>query len=72
MERKGMSVDDIIKLGETPERIFPILNKFDRIYSYYGNKPFCEVFKMVTDNKSLTDAEFTQCMEEYINKNNIK
>ncbi len=67
-----MSVDEIIQLGESPERIFPILNKFDRIWSYYGNVPFCEVFKMVTEGKNLTDIEFTQLMEEYINKNNIK
>jgi hypothetical protein len=67
-----MSVDEIIKLGESPERIFPILNKYDRIWSYYGNKPFCEVFKLVTEGKDLTDIEFTQLMEEHINKNNIK
>ena len=67
-----ISVDEIIKSGENPERFFPISNKFHRIWEHYTDKPFCEVVKMVTENKDLTDLEFTKVMEEYIDKNNIK
>lgn len=66
-----MSVNEIIKVEESIDRIFPILNKFDRIYTHY-NIPFCAVYNMLTNGKSYSDIEFTQLMEQHINENNIK
>lgn len=55
-----------------PMRVFPILNKFDRIWSHKLDKTFCEVYKEVTQGKNMTDEEFTKAMEDYIDKNGIK
>lgn len=55
-----------------PMRIFPILNKFDRIWSANLEKPFCEIYKDITKGKDLTDMEFTQLMEIYIDEKAIK
>ena len=72
MQKKEVSVVDVLDSNTNPERIFPILNKFDRIYSHYGNKSFCEVYKIITQDKQFTDLEFTQVMEQHIEDNKIK
>lgn len=70
MDRK-ISAEGVLDINN-PERIFPILNKFDRIYSYYKDKTFCEVYTLITQNKQLSDLEFTQEMDKYIEENKIK
>lgn len=71
-QKKEVSAVDILDSNKNLERIFPILNKFDRIYTHYGDKTFCEVYQMITQNKQFTDLEFTQVMEQYIGENKIK
>jgi len=69
-----MSKDIIKKLENLsdPMRVFPILNKFDRIWTAKLDKPFCEIYQEITKGKKLSDLEFTKAMEEYIDNNGIK
>ncbi len=55
-----------------PMRIFPVLNKFDRIWSAKLDKTFCEIYNDITKGKNMTDLEFTKAMEDYIDGNKIK
>ena len=71
MEERKVSAENIMD-KDNPERIFPILNKFDRIYSHYKNKTFCETYRLITGDKQYSDIEFTQLMDKYIEENNIK
>ncbi len=55
------------------ERVFSILNKFDRVWSgTKGKITFCQIVNLVTNKEDLTDVEFTQAMDKYIEINNIK
>lgn len=61
----------------THERMFPILNKFDRIWEHNEDLTFCEVYQdiikdfQISENNLLTDLQFTKLMDDYIEKNNI-
>lgn len=63
---------EIMEDKENPERIFPMLNKFDRIFSHHVNKTFCWIYNDITQGQQFTDLEFTKKMDEYIENNNIK
>lgn len=53
------------------ERMFPILNKIDRIWMANPTLQFCELAKLIVlDSKN--DIEFTQKLDEYIDEHNIK
>ena len=53
------------------ERMFPILNKVDRIWMANPTLQFCELVKLIVlDSKN--DIEFTQKLDEYIDEHNIK
>lgn len=53
------------------ERMFPILNKIDRIWMANPTLQFCELAKLIVlDSKN--DLEFTKKLDEYIDENNIK
>lgn len=54
------------------EKVFPILRKFDIIWSNNPKLTFCELYKLVTENKKLTDAKLLKKLTEYITNNNIK
>ena len=54
------------------ERIFPVLNKFDRIWSFFPNKTFCEIYMEVTGGFPVEDLAFTKMLDEYIDKYDIK
>lgn len=61
------------------ERIFPIINKFDRIWNHHSEKSFTEVVEILADlwydkgvDKKPNDLEFTKLLDEYIDKYNIR
>lgn len=56
----------------THERMFPILNKFQRIWEYDKDKTFCEIYNNITQGKKYTDLELTKEMDKYIDYNEIK
>jgi deoxyhypusine synthase len=50
------------------EKIFPIMNKFDKIWSDNVDKTFCEIYKEITNGEMLTDKEFSKRLTKYIDK----
>lgn len=55
------------------ERIFPIMNKFDRIWYTYPDKTFCDIYNEITKGEIIDDKEFTKRLTIYIdNDKNIK
>lgn len=72
--RRNMNkkIEEIIEDKHNPDRIFPILNKFDRCWSADKDKTFCELYKAITQNKELTDLEFTKALDAYIDNYGIK
>ena len=56
---------------KSKDRIFPIFNKLDRIWSSNSNLTFCELVKdLKIDN--LDDLDLTKRLDVYIDDNNIK
>jgi maleate cis-trans isomerase len=65
-------VDQIVESSNTrTERMFPILNKIDRIWNHNSDLQFCELVKLIVSD-SYTDLEFTKKLDEYIDNNGIK
>ena len=65
-------IDQIVESSNTRnERMFPILNKIDRIWNHNSDLQFCELVKLIVSD-SYTDLEFTKKLDEYIDDNNIK
>lgn len=65
-------VDQIVEFSNTrTERMFPILNKIDRIWNHNSDLQFCELVKLIVSD-SYTDLEFTKKLDEYIDNNGIK
>lgn len=55
------------------ERIFPILNKLDRIWYANHTMNFATlILDILGDNKITTDLEFTRLLDKYIENKNIK
>lgn len=55
------------------ERVFNILNKWDRIWTASKSKTtFCELYKEVVGSSELSDLELTKKLDEYIDLNKIK
>lgn len=65
-------IEKIIETSlERHERMFPILNKIDKIWMAHPTLQFCELVKLIVlDSKN--DLEFTKKLDEYIDENNIK
>ena len=65
-------IEEIINSSnKNHERMFPILNKVDRIWMANPELQFCELVKLIVlDSKN--DLEFTKKLDEYIDENNIK
>lgn len=58
-----------------PERMFPILNKIDRIWTADASRKFSDVLLDVlstSDSKIMTDKEFSMLLDKYIEDKNIK
>lgn len=71
MEYKNR-IEEIVESSNTrTERMFPILNKIDRIWNHNSDLQFCELVKLIVSN-SYTDLEFTKKLDEYIDNNGIK
>lgn len=75
--------EEVINLGLiSHERIFPILNKLDRIWNHHSEKSYSEINKILfglwfgMSIKSTSfypnDLEFTKLLDEYIDKYKIK
>ena len=65
-------VDQIVESSnQRTERMFPILNKIDRIWNHNSDLQFCELVKLIVSD-SYTDLEFTKKLDEYIDNNGIK
>ena len=65
-------VGQIVESSNTrTERMFPILNKIDRIWNHNSDLQFCELVKLIISD-SYTDLEFTKKLDEYIDNNGIK
>lgn len=65
-------IDQIVESSNTRnERMFPILNKIDRIWNHNSDLQFCELVKLIVSD-SYTDLEFTKKLDEYIDNNGIK
>lgn len=65
-------IAEIINSSNTKkERMFPILNKIDRIWMANPELQFCELVKLIVlDSKD--DLEFTKKLDDYIDEHNIK
>ena len=64
-------VDQIVESSnQRTERMFPILNKIDRIWNHHSDLQFCELVKLIVLDSS--DLEFTKKLDEYIDDNGIK
>jgi hypothetical protein len=64
-------VDQIVESSnQRTERMFPILNKIDRIWNHHSDLQFCELVKLIVLDS--TDLEFTKKLDEYIDDNGIK
>lgn len=65
-------ITEIINSSNTKkERMFPILNKIDRIWMANPELQFCELVKLIVlDSKD--DLEFTKKLDDYIDEHNIK
>lgn len=71
MEINGRINDITLSSNKNKERMFPILNKIDRIWNNNPELQFCELVRLVVlDTK--TDLELTKKLDEYIDGNNIK
>lgn len=71
MEINGRINDIILSSTTSKERMFPILNKIDRIWCNHPDLQFCELLKLIVLD-SKTDLDFTKKLDEYIDDNNIK
>ena len=54
------------------ERMFPILNKLDRIWNENEQLQFCEVVNLLKLNENKTDLDLTKSLDKFIDENNIK
>lgn len=54
------------------EKVFPILNKFDRIWMSDPKKTFCQLYVEITGGFEVDDKTFSKLLTDYIEKNNIK
>ena len=73
--REVGKIGEIIKesWAKSDERMFPILNKIDRIWSHFRDKTFLEVIKdFESKHNPITDLELSQALDQYIKDNNIK
>jgi hypothetical protein len=63
-------IEQLIK-EKSKDRIFPIFNKLDRIWTSKSELTFCEVIQALNIDK-LDDLELTKRLDKYIDDNNIK
>ncbi len=61
----------ILSENTNKERMFPILNKIDRIWTDNPEIQFCELVKLIVLD-SKVDSDFTKHLDKYIDENNIK
>jgi len=71
MEHKKRVEELMLSGNMNKERMFPILNKIDRIWSANSELQFCELVRLIVLD-SRTDLDFTKKLDEYIDENNIK
>ena len=62
----------ILERNKSVEKIFPIMNKIDRIFTTNPELQFCELVKLLEIDKYKTDLELTKHLDDYIDKNGIK
>lgn len=62
----------ILSSNFNKERMFPILNKLDRIWNENEQLQFCEVVNLLKLNESKTDLDLTKSLDKFIDENNIK
>jgi maleate cis-trans isomerase len=70
MEYKERVNQIVESSNQRTERMFPILNKIDRIWNHHSDLQFCELVKLIVLDS--TDLEFTKKLDEYIDDNGIK
>lgn len=71
MEHKER-IDNIVKSSNNKtERMFPILNKIDRIWHANSELQFHELVKLIVLD-DINDLEFTKKLDEYIDEHSIK
>ena len=69
---QGERIEEIINSSnKNHERMFPILNKIDRIWSANPEMQFCELVKLVVID-GINDLEFTKKLDAYIDEHDIK
>ncbi len=56
---------------KSKDRIFPILNKLDRIWINNQDLNFCELIKILK-LENLTDLELTKTLDKHIDDTGIK
>lgn len=62
----------ILSSNFNKERMFPILNKLDRIWNENEQLQFCEVVNLLKLNENKTDLDLTKSLDKFIDENNIK
>ena len=63
-------IDQLVK-EKSKDRIFPILNKIDRVWTSNPDLTFCEMIESLKMG-NLDDLELTKKLDEHIDDNNIK
>lgn len=64
-------IEQLIK-EKSKDRIFPIFNKLDRIWTNNAHLTFCELIRKLELDNNLDDLELTKKLDEHIDDNNIK
>ena len=63
-------IEQLIK-EKSKDRMFPILNKIDRVWTNNPDLTFCEMIESLKIG-NLDDLELTKKLDEHIDGNNIK
>lgn len=69
LEHKS-NIKEVIEAGlVSHERIFPILNKLDKLWNANPSLQFCELVKLLNTEQYKNDLEFTKRLDELIDGN---
>ena len=71
MSEEAVDLNDFIS-KKSKDRVYPLLRKFDVIWTNRNNMTFCQLVKEVTENQELSDKELSEYMNKYIEEHKLK
>jgi transcription termination factor NusB len=71
MSEEAVDLNDFIS-KKSKDRVYPLLRKFDAIWTNRNNMTFCQLVKEVTENQELSDKELSEYMNKYIEEHKLK